>query len=63
MGESVKTLCRMCETNCGIEVLLEGGRVVGVKGNPWHPLNGPWRYWDGALSTHLRTASEEPWSS
>lgn len=37
--EIVKTLCRMCDDRCGIDVHLEGGRIVDIAGNKDHPWN------------------------
>ncbi len=37
MGERiVKTLCRMCDDRCGIDVTVRDGRVVDVAGDPDH---------------------------
>ncbi|MCX8205354.1 MAG: molybdopterin-dependent oxidoreductase [Candidatus Nezhaarchaeota archaeon] len=35
----VKTDCALCYNSCGINVYVEGGRVVKVEGMPEHPLN------------------------
>ena len=35
----VKTACRMCNVNCGINVYVRDGKIVKVKGMPEHPLN------------------------
>jgi len=32
-----QTLCRMCDDRCGIEVGMEEGRPVDIRGNPDHP--------------------------
>ena len=32
-----QTLCRMCDDRCGIDVRMEDGRVVDIRGNPDHP--------------------------
>jgi len=32
----------MCEQGCGLEVLVENGRPVGVKGAKEHPYNRGW---------------------
>ncbi|MCF7935536.1 MAG: molybdopterin-dependent oxidoreductase [Synergistales bacterium] len=37
--QTVKTLCRMCDDHCGMEVTVEDGVVKGVRGNPDHPWN------------------------
>jgi formate dehydrogenase (coenzyme F420) alpha subunit len=34
-----KTLCRMCDDRCGIEVHLEDGRVIDIRPNNDHPWN------------------------
>lgn len=38
-SEVRKTLCRMCDDRCGIEVHLEDGRIVDIAGNKDHPWN------------------------
>jgi formate dehydrogenase (coenzyme F420) alpha subunit len=35
----VKTLCRMCDDRCGIEVHLENGRIVDIRPNKDHAWN------------------------
>lgn len=35
----VKTDCALCYNSCGINVYVEGGRIVKVEGMPEHPLN------------------------
>jgi anaerobic selenocysteine-containing dehydrogenase len=35
----VKTLCRMCDDRCGIEVYLDNGRIVDIRPNAQHPWN------------------------
>lgn len=34
-----KTLCRMCDDHCGINVYMENGKVVDIDGNNDHPWN------------------------
>ena len=39
-GEKVvKTLCRMCDDHCGINVHLKDGKIVDTTGNANHPFN------------------------
>ncbi len=40
--QKILTICRMCEQGCGLEVLVENGRPVGVKGAKEHPYNRGW---------------------
>ncbi len=35
--ESVYSICRMCEGNCGIRARIREGAVVKLDGNPYHP--------------------------
>jgi formate dehydrogenase (coenzyme F420) alpha subunit len=35
----VRTLCRMCDDRCGIEVHLEDGRIVDIRANEHHTWN------------------------
>ena len=37
--ETQKTLCRMCDDRCGIDVHLEDGRIVDIVGNAEHVWN------------------------
>jgi anaerobic selenocysteine-containing dehydrogenase len=39
MVETRKSFCRFCHAVCGIEVDLEGNRVVAVRGDPAHPIS------------------------
>jgi anaerobic selenocysteine-containing dehydrogenase len=39
---NVTTLCRMCPQNCGIEVTVEDGQPIGLKGSKNHPFNKGW---------------------
>ena len=34
-----KSLCRMCDDHCGINVYVENGRIVDIDGLPEHPWN------------------------
>ncbi|MGQ4618944.1 molybdopterin-dependent oxidoreductase [Nocardia sp. R7R-8] len=34
---TVPSYCRICEAGCGILVDVEGGRVLGIRGDPEHP--------------------------
>ena len=36
---TVRTLCRMCDDRCGIEVHLEDGRIVDIRANEHHAWN------------------------
>jgi anaerobic selenocysteine-containing dehydrogenase len=49
-SEVVKTLCRMCDDRCGIDVYLEEGRIVDIKGNKDHIWN------NGRLCAKARAA-------
>ena len=40
MTTSARTYCRYCVANCGVLVDVAGDRVVGVRGDPEHPLSG-----------------------
>jgi len=40
--EPVSTLCRMCDHGCGMEVFVEEGRPVRVRGSQSHPFNKGW---------------------
>jgi anaerobic selenocysteine-containing dehydrogenase len=35
----VKTVCRLCSGECGLNVYVEGGKITKVEGMPEHPLN------------------------
>lgn len=39
MGEQRRSYCRICAAACGIVVEVEGDRVVGVAGDPEHPVS------------------------
>ncbi len=33
----VRSVCLMCNSNCGIQAKIVGGRIVKIDGNPYHP--------------------------
>jgi ferredoxin-nitrate reductase len=35
----VQSACILCSNGCGLEIAVKEGRIVGVRGNPWHPVN------------------------
>ncbi len=35
--EWVKSVCRFCGTGCGVRLAVQGGRLVGLRGDPEHP--------------------------
>lgn len=35
----VKSLCRYCSTGCGVLAGVQDGRIVGIQGDPDHPVN------------------------
>jgi anaerobic selenocysteine-containing dehydrogenase len=39
LERTVMTMCRQCPGGCGLRVRVVGDRVVGIAGNPVHPLN------------------------
>lgn len=39
MAKIVKTICQMCYSFCGLDVTVEGGRIVKVEGLREHPVN------------------------
>jgi anaerobic selenocysteine-containing dehydrogenase len=39
VGEQRRSFCRICAAACGIVVEVEGDRVVGVAGDPEHPVS------------------------
>jgi anaerobic selenocysteine-containing dehydrogenase len=39
MEQIVKSACGLCQTGCGIRVRLEGGRILGIAGDPESPVN------------------------
>ena len=34
-----KTLCGICTTGCGVDAVVQDGRLIRVKGSPEHPVN------------------------
>ncbi len=40
--DQVTTICRMCDHGCGMEITVEDGRPVRVKGAKAHPFNKGW---------------------
>jgi len=41
-ADAIATICRMCDHGCGIEVGVDGGQPVSVKGRREHPFNKGW---------------------
>src|SRR3989304_8607343 len=39
MNKVVKMICPMCSIGCGLDVVVEDGRVVKTEGMPEHPIN------------------------
>lgn len=39
MEQIVKSACGLCQTGCGIRARLEGGRILGIAGDPESPIN------------------------
>jgi anaerobic selenocysteine-containing dehydrogenase len=42
MAEIIQSICQMCGTayaGCGIDVYVEGGKVVKIEGTKGHPVN------------------------
>jgi|CXWL01.1.fsa_nt_gi anaerobic selenocysteine-containing dehydrogenase len=37
--QHLRTLCSLCPGGCGLQVRTVHGCAVGVRGNPWHPVN------------------------
>ena len=37
--QKIMTLCQACLYSCGIEVHVEGGKIVKIEGLPEHPVN------------------------
>ena len=35
----IKSICCYCGTGCGVIVESDGGRIIGVRGDPDHPAN------------------------
>ena len=48
--QTQKTLCRMCDDRCGIDVYMADGRIVDIKGNKDHIWN------NGRLCAKARAA-------
>lgn len=40
--QTISTLCRMCDHGCGIDVRVEDGNPINVKGRKDHPFNRGW---------------------
>ncbi|MDX8151864.1 molybdopterin-dependent oxidoreductase [Patulibacter brassicae] len=38
-GTTVRTACPYCGVGCGLRATVESGRLVGVEGDPEHPVN------------------------
>ncbi|MGC8816853.1 MAG: molybdopterin-containing oxidoreductase family protein [Candidatus Hadarchaeum sp.] len=38
-GKVVKTICRICSGECGLDVYTEGGKIAKVEGMKEHPVN------------------------
>jgi anaerobic selenocysteine-containing dehydrogenase len=55
---TVSTLCRMCPQNCGIEVTVEDGQPVHLKGSKKHPFNKGWLCTKGLASLDLYRSPE-----
>ena len=41
-ADKIATICRMCDHGCGIEVDVDEGQPVSVKGRREHPFNKGW---------------------
>ncbi|RLB06525.1 MAG: molybdopterin oxidoreductase, partial [Deltaproteobacteria bacterium] len=52
----VRTACELCPWGCGLELHIEGGRIVKIKGDKKHPLN------EGALCPKGAAALEVAFS-
>lgn len=39
MAEIRRSYCGLCHPRCGLLLEIEGGRIVGVKGDPEHPIS------------------------
>ena len=39
MKKTVRTICQACHCECGVLVHVEDGRVIGIEGDPNHPMN------------------------
>jgi len=40
--ETISTICRMCDHGCGLEVTVEDGQPVSLRGSKGHPFNKGW---------------------
>ncbi len=40
--ETISTICRMCDHGCGLEVTVEDGQPISLKGSKAHPFNKGW---------------------
>lgn len=40
--ETISTICRMCDHGCGLEVTVEDGQPVSLRGSKAHPFNKGW---------------------
>ena len=47
------TVCRMCDEGCGIDVHLNDGHIIEVRGNAQHPLNRGWLCGKGRAAVDL----------
>ena len=55
---NVKTLCRMCPQNCGMEVTVEDGEPVRLKGSKDHPFNRGWLCAKGLAALDLFNSAQ-----
>jgi anaerobic selenocysteine-containing dehydrogenase len=39
MEKEVRTICQSCHCECGVLVRVKDGKILGVKGDPEHPMN------------------------
>lgn len=39
LERSLLTFCRQCPGGCGLRIRVVNDCVVGISGNPWHPIN------------------------
>jgi thiosulfate reductase/polysulfide reductase chain A len=39
MGETRRSYCGLCHPRCGLLLEIEDGRIIGVKGDPAHPIS------------------------
>ncbi|RDB63212.1 hypothetical protein C1878_04935 [Gordonibacter sp. 28C] len=52
MKKKVRTMCHDCHTKCGVVLVVEDGEIVGVEGDPNHPIS------EGMLCTKAYSAKE-----